>query len=437
MIICGAASPPPPPPPKAFQFALQNGMQVLVLPDRRAPVVTQMLWFRVGSDDDPPGLSGLAHFFEHMMFRGTKKYPQGQFSQIVARNGGDLNAFTSHDYTAYYEQIAKDRMPLMMRLEADRMTNLDLTDGPVRTERNIVLEERRMRVDNNPQALFSEQLAAALYLTHPYGRPVIGWAEEISRIGRMEARNFYQTHYAPNNATLIVVGDVSPEDVRHAAEAELGKVPARELAPRAEFAQPARLGETRINIRRPDVKLPVFLRYYRVPSYAEGAPGEAEALDLLAQLMGNGTTSVLYRELVVKRKLASDAGASYDGLTRDRSIFSVYALPRPGISLETLERAIDGIITSFFDRPVAGTDLERARTQLIASATYRRDSQFALARAYGQALSIGLTVNDVEQWPRRIGNVTADTIRKVAIKTLIKNEAATGYLRPPLQGAGK
>jgi zinc protease len=405
-------------------------MQVLVVPDHRAPVVTQMLWFRVGGDDDPPGLSGLAHFFEHMMFRGTKQYPNGQFALIVARNGGETNAFTTHDYTAFYEQIAKDRLPLMMRLEADRMANLDLSDNNVRTERNVVMEERRMRVDNDPQSLMSEQLAAALYLSHPYGRPVIGWPDDIRRIGRVEARDFYQHHYAPNNATLVIVGDVTPDEVRPMAEAELGKVPARELLPRAEYAQPARLGETRLSVARPDVKVPVFIRMYRVPSYAEAAAGEAESLEVFAQLLGGGATATLYRELVVKKKLAIDAGASYDGYVRDDGSFSVYAIPRPGVTLENLEHAVDGVIAGLFSREADAADLERAKTQLIASATYRRDSQYALASAYGQALSIGLTANDVEQWPDRIRAVTAESARKAAIKDLKKVEAVSGYLRP-------
>ena len=389
-----------------------------------------MLWFRVGGDDDPPGLSGLAHFFEHMMFRGTKQYPNGQFALIVARNGGESNAFTTHDYTAFYEQIAKDRLPLMMKLEADRMMNLDLSDNNVRTERNVVMEERRMRVDNDPQSLMSEQLAAALYLSHPYGRPVIGWPDEIRRIGRVEARDFYLHHYAPNNATLVLVGDITPDEARPLAEDAFGKVPARELLPRAEYAQPARMGEARLNVARPDVKVPIFIRFYRVPSYADAAAGEAESLEVFAQLLGGGATSILYRELVVKKKLAVDAGASYDGFTRDDGSFSVYAVPRPGVTLENLERAVDGVIASLFSREAATADLERAKTQLIASATYRRDSQYALASAYGQALSIGLTANDVEQWPDRIRGVTADSVRKAAIKDLNKIEAVSGYLRP-------
>src|SRR6201996_3538682 len=242
-----------------FQFALQNGMQVLVVPDHRAPVVTQMLWFRVGGVDDPQGLGGLAHFFEHMMFRGTAAVKGGQFAQTVARNGGENNAFTTHDFTAFYEQIAKDRLPTVMALEADRMANLDLSDSNVTTERNVVLEERRMRIDNNPQALMLEQMEAALHLSHPYGRPVIGWPDEIHHIGRKEAQDFYNHHYAPNNAILIVAGDVTPQEVRADAEAAYAAVPSRPLNPRAEFAQPPRMGETRLSVSRPDVKVPVFM----------------------------------------------------------------------------------------------------------------------------------------------------------------------------------
>jgi len=416
--------------PKAFQFALQNGMQVLVIPDHRAPVVTQMLWFRAGADDDPPGLSGMAHFFEHMMFRGTPSVPNDQFAQTVARNGGEDNAFTTHDYTAFYEQIAKDRLRIVMGLEADRMQNLDLSDSHVRTERDVVMEERRMRIDNDPEAMAREQMEAALHLSHPYGRPVIGWPDEIRRIGRMEATDFYKHHYAPNNCILVVAGDVTPGEVRAAAEAEYGKVPARELTPRAEFAQAPRMAETRMDIKRPDVKVPVFERIYRVVSYTDGKPGQAEALETLAQFLGGDATSVLYRKLVVEDKLASSAGASYDGYARDAGEFTVYAVPRPGVSLERLERTIDGIIGYYQKHPPRASDLDRAKTQLVADATYQRDSQYALASAYGQALAIGLTVDDVEEWPDRIRAVKGNDVQNAAAKSLISREAVTAYIEP-------
>src|SRR5476649_928549 len=300
-----------------FQFALANGMQVLVIPDHRAPVATQMLWFKVGAVDDPPGISGLAHFFEHMMFRGTKTVPGDEFSQTIAKNGGETNAFTDHDYTAFYEQIAKDRLPLAMGLEADRLANLDLSDSNVTTERDVVLEERRMRVDNEPQSLMSEQMQAALHLSHPYGRPVIGWADEVRRIDRVSAQDFYDHHYSPNNAILVVAGDVTPDDVRKMAQDAYGKVAARELSPRAEFTEPPRLAETRMAITRADARVPLFNRIYRVPSYAQGVPGQAEGLETYAQLLGGDQTSILYRVLVEQKKLATDAGANYDGYARD------------------------------------------------------------------------------------------------------------------------
>lgn len=416
-----------------FQFALQNGMQVLVIPDHRAPVVTQMLWFRVGAVDDPPGISGLAHFFEHMMFRGTKTVPDDAFSQTIAKNGGETNAFTDHDYTAFYEQIAKERLPLAMRLEADRLANLDLSDSHVAPERDVVLEERRMRVDNEPQSLMSEQMRAALHLSHPYGRPVIGWSDEVRRIDRISAQDFYDHHYAPNNAILVIAGDVAPDDVRKMAQDAYGKVPARELQPRAEFTEPPRLAETRMTITRADARVPLFNRLYRVPSYAQGRPGQAEGLEAYAQLLGGDQTSILYRVLVEQKRLATDVGASYDGYARDAGEFSVYAVPRPGVSLEALEKAVDqvlGVNTLALPRD---NDLARAKTALIASVTYRRDSQFALATAYGQALTIGLTVDDVNEWPARIRAVSAEGVRKAA-QSLSRKEAVTAYLVP---GGGK
>jgi zinc protease len=412
-----------------FQFALANGMQVLVIPDHRAPVATQMLWFRVGAVDDPPGISGLAHFFEHMMFRGTKAYPDDAFSQIIAKNGGETNAFTDHDYTAFYEQIAKDRLPLAMKLEADRLANLDLSDSHVAPERDVVLEERRMRVDNEPQSLMSEQMRAALHLSHPYGRPVIGWAEEVRRIDRVSAQDFYDHHYAPNNATLVIAGDVTPEEVRQMAQDAYGKVPSRTLAPRAEFAEPPRMAETRMTIVRADARVPIFSRLYRVPSYAQGTPGQGEGLEVYSQLLGGDQTSVLYRALVEQKKLATDVGASYDGYARDAGEFSVYAVPRPGVTLDQLEKAVDQVLQVNTLALPRDNDLTRAKTELVASVTYRRDSQFSLASAYGQALTIGLTVDDVNEWPARIRAVNAEAVRKAA-QALTKRQAVTAYLIP-------
>jgi zinc protease len=273
-------------------------------------------------------------------------------------------------------------------------------------------------------------MEAALYMSHPYGRPVIGWPDEVRHIGRREAQDFYNHHYAPNNAILIVAGDVSTADVRVAAENAYAKVPSRPLLPRAEFAQPQRLGETRLNVFRPDVKVPLFLRLYRTTSYTEAKPGEAEALEAFAQLLGGDTTSTLYRELVVKRKLATAAGAEYSGYARDDGEFAIYAAPRPGVKLEQIEQAIDQILAGFAKAPPVAGELQRAKTQLVADAIYQRDNQYQMASAYGQALAIGLTTDDVDQWPDRIRAVTPDQVRNAVVTDLPRRESVTGYLQP-------
>ena len=411
------------------QFTLRNGMQVVVIPDHRAPVVTQMIWYKVGGMDDPAGHSGLAHFFEHMMFRGTKAAPGDAFTRTLARNGGDSNAFTTEDYTAFYEQIARDRLKLAMSLEADRMQHLDLSDAAVRTERDVVLEERRMRIENSAQALAGEQVEAALYLSHPYGRPVIGWPEEVHRLGRAEAQAFYDRHYAPNNAILVIVGDVTPDEAKADAAATLGLVPARPLEPRVVYAEPERLGETRLAIARPDASVPTFSREWRVASYTTARPGQAEALEVLAAILGSDSSGLLYRKLVVEQKLATDAGASYDGDARNSGSFSIYAVPRPGVTLETVERAVDALLKQCTAAPPAAADLAHIKTQLVAGEIFRRDNQLSLATAYGQALAIGQTVGDVQDWPRRIDAVPAAAVRDAAA-TLDRRNAVTLYLTP-------
>ena len=428
--LAAAAAPANAADPVVSQFTLPNGMQVVVIPDHRASVVTQMIWYKVGAMDDPAGHSGLAHFFEHMMFRGTRQVPGESFSLTLSRNGGDSNAFTTQDYTAFYEQIARDRLKLAMSLEADRMQHLDLSDANVHTERDVVLEERRMRIENNPQSLANEQVEAALYLSHPYGRPVIGWPEEVHRLGRPEAQAFYDHHYAPNNAILVIVGDVTPDEVRRDAADTLAKVPARVLDPRVAYAEPPRLGETRLSVARADVQVPLFSRTYRVPSYLTAKPGQAEALDILAGMIGGDENAALYRRLVVEQKLATDVGASYDGDARDSGEFTVYATPRPGVALEQVEHAVDAVIASFIAAPPGAADFARVKTQLIAGEVYKRDNQLSLATAYGQALVNGRSVADVHDWPRRLNAVPAQAVQAAAATFLIRREAVTLYLMP-------
>lgn len=415
---------------KAVQFTLKNGVQLVVIPDRRAPVVTHMVWYRVGGSDDPPSLSGAAHLFEHLMFRGTKTVPNGELSKIIARNGGQDNAQTSHDFTVYFQRIAKDRLPLVMGLEADRMVDLDLSEPNVVTERDVVLEERHLRVDSQPQSLAQEQMQAALHTTHPYGRPVIGWEAEIKRIGRPEAIDFYQHHYAPNNAFVMVVGDVVPEDVRKIAEEKYGSVPTRQLAPRIDEPAPPRLGDTRLNFAIPGTKLPQLLRMYRVPGYVKSPKGTAESLEVMAAILGRGATSRLYKTLVMDKKLAVEAGASYDGHNRGPGMFIVYAVPRDRVSFETLEAAMDQVVASMMRAAPEEGEFTRAKTQLVAEYTYQHDNQYLMAQDYGVALSIGLTIEDVEDWPNRIRAVQAGDVRKAAQSFLVKEESVTGRMSP-------
>jgi zinc protease len=415
---------------KATQFTLKNGLKLVVIPDHRAPVVTHMVWYHVGGTDDPPGLSGEAHLFEHLMFKGTKTVPNGELSKIIARNGGQDNAQTSHDFTVYFQRIAKDRLPIVMGLEADRMVNLDLSEPNVLTERDVVLEERHLRIDSEPQALAQEQMEAELHLTHPYARPVIGWEQEIKSIGRAQAIDFYQHHYAPNNAIVMVTGDVTPEEVRKIAEEKYGAVPSRELVPRVDGYSPPRLAETRMNFALPGTKLPQLIRMYRVPGYVKSPKGTAEAMEVMASILGNGATSRLYKTLVVDKKLAVEAGTSYDGHNRGPGTFYVYAVPRDGVSFDTLETAMDQVIATMMRANPEEGEFARAKTQLIANYTYQHDNQYLLAQDYGTALSIGLAIEDVEDWPNRIRAVQAADVRKVAQTYLVKEEAVTGRLSP-------
>jgi len=415
-------------PPTAF--TLQNGLQVLVIEDHRTPVVTQMVWYKVGSADETPGKSGLAHFLEHLMFKGTANHPVGEFSQTVLKIGGNENAFTSSDYTGYFQRVPREQLPKMMEFEADRMTGLVLRDENVLPERDVVLEEYNMRVANNPDARLNDQVMAALYLNHPYGRPVIGWHHEIEKLGREDALAFYRRFYAPNNAILVIAGDVEAKDVRPLVEQTFGKVPPQPAIPvrRIRPQEPEPAAPRTVTLADPHVEQPTLKRLYLVPSAATAAPGESAALDVLAQLMGGGSNSYLYRALVVDRPLAVSANAAYQGTSLDPTQFSISVSPRPGVDFAAVEKIVDGAIFDIAQNPVRAEDLERVKTQLIAEAVYAQDNQAAMARWYGGGLTSGLSVEDIRGWPDRIRAVTSDQIRAAAQKWLDKKRSVTGYL---------
>jgi zinc protease len=411
-------------------FTLRNGLQVLVIPDHRTPVVTQMIWYKVGSADETPGKSGLAHFLEHLMFKGTSKHPVGEFSQTVLRIGGNENAFTSTDYTGYYQRVPREQLGKMMDFEADRMTGLILKDENVLPERDVVLEEFNMRVANNPEARLIEQIMAALYLNHPYGRPVIGWRQEIEKLDREDALAFYKRFYAPNNASLVIAGDIDANDVRPMVERAFGEIPAQPAIPakRLRPQEPEPAASRTVTLSDPRVEQTSVRRYYLVPSAATAAAGESPALDVLAQLMGGGSNSYLYRALVVDRPLAVSASAGYQGTSLDPTQFMISVSPKPGVEFSQIEQVIDGVIADVGQNSVRAEDLERVKTQLVAEAIYAQDNQATLARWYGAALTTGLSIADIRSWPDRIRAVTADQIRNVAQKWLDKKRSVTGYL---------
>ena len=411
-------------------FTLPNGLQVVVIPDRRTPVVTHMLWYRVGSADETPGKSGLAHFLEHLMFKGTDKHPAGEFSKTVLRVGGNENAFTSTDYTGYFQRVPREQLGKMMEFEADRMTGLVLKDENVLPERDVVLEEFNMRVANNPDARLSEQIMAALYLNHPYGRPVIGWRQEIEKLDREDALAFYKRFFAPNNAILVIAGDVEPNDIRPLVERTYGGIPAQPAisAHRVRPQEPVPAAPRTVTLSDPRVEQTSVRRYYLVPSANTAAAGESPALDVLAQLMGSGSNSYLYRALVIDKQLAVSAGAGYQGTSLDATQFVISASPKPGVEFSQIEQVIDGVIADVGQNPARSEDLERVKTQLIAEAIYAQDNQATLARWYGGALTSGLSIDDIRSWPDRIRAVTAEQVREAAQKWLDKKRSVTGYL---------
>ena len=416
----------------AFHGKLDNGLEVVVVPDTRAPVVTHMVWYRVGGADEPHGKSGIAHFLEHLMFKGTEKVPPGEFSKIVARLGGQDNAFTSQDITSYFQRVAKEKLPQVMEMESDRMANLKLDEHEVLTERKVILEERRSRVDNDPGSILQEQIMAALYTAHPYHTPVIGWENEIRQLSRADALAFYKKYYAPNNAILVVTGDVKPEEVMALAKNTYGKIPANPEvgAPRVRPAEPEPMAERRVILRDGRVGKATFERYYLAPSATTAAPGEAEALQVLARIVGSSATSRLYNALVRDEKKASSTSAWYSGIALDMSRFGVYAVAAGETKLEDIEAAADRVIDEVIANGVTPEELERAKTGEIANLIYQSDSQQSLAHTYGWALATGRSIADVESRQEKLKAVTREQVQAAAAKYLDRKRSVTGYLIP-------
>ena len=414
---------------KVADYKLPNGLELVVIPDHRAPVVTHMIWYKVGAADETPGKSGLAHFLEHLMFKGTAKNPIGRFSHVVATIGGQENAFTSNDYTAFYQRVPAERLKTVMDFEADRMTGLQLTDEVVLPEREVILEEENQRIGNNPRARLGVQIDAALYLNHPYGKPTIGWRHEMEQLSRDDAVGFYRRFYAPNNAVVVIAGDIEPNEALKFAEDTYGKVARHtNILPRQRPQEPPPAAVRSLTLADPRVEQPLLQRAYLVPSFATAKPGQSEALEVLAHILGSGSNSRLYRVLVVDKRVAVMAGAGYDSSALDSSKFGVFGAPRPGVTLPQLESETDAVIADVISHGVTAEELERAKSRMIADAVYAQDNQVSMARWYGAALTTGATVNDVRQWPERIHAVTAEQVQEAARTWLDKRRSVTGYL---------
>ena len=393
-------------------FELDNGMDVVVLPDHRAPVVTHMVWYKVGAVDEDPGKSGIAHLFEHVMFKETDDIGPEEFTTIVQRNGGQLNAFTSWDYTAYYERVAKEQLERMMELEAERMTDLIINDdpeGPFISERDVVKEERRQRIDNNPGVILQEQVMEAFYQDHPYHITVIGKMDEVSALTPQDGLDFYNKWYTPSEAILVVAGDVTPEEVRALAEKTYGQIEVEATEPPARGWQPVEpLPETQtITHTDPKVRQPEWERWYLETSYVQDKDF-AYALDVAMDVLGGGRTSRLYQALVEDQKIAVSASAGAWLSLHDTAPAVLSASPSEGVSLQELEDAYMAVVEDVLETGFTEEEVERSRNSLAASSIYQRDSQSGMANLYGRSLAVGGTIEDVMSYPDDIRAVTKE-----------------------------
>ncbi len=391
----------------AETFRLQNGMEVVVIPNHRAPVVSHMVWYKYGGADEPPGHSGIAHFLEHLMFKGTLDVPEGQFSQAVTRMGGNENAFTTHDYTAFYQNVARKNLEKVMMMEADRMKNLALSPETVASEREVVVEERLQRIDNQPQARLREQVMAALYMNHPYAVPVIGWMHEIKGLTRDAVFDEYDKWYAPNNAVLVVAGDVTAAQVRPLAEKYYGAIPAQPLPDRTRPRMAPLAAQHRIILQDARVGQPMLQLVYR-------APRGDDALDVMSEVFGGTSTARLYNSLVIEKKLATSAGSDYDPMTLDGSMFTIYASPAPGVTLNQLEAAMNQELAKIAQGGVTEAELAAGKNRKRAGYAYYLDSLQGPALLFGRALATGFDAAYVESYDSRIAAVTAEDVKAAA-----------------------
>lgn len=418
----------------AETFTLDNGLEVILIPNHRAPVVTSMIWYKVGAADEKAGLSGMAHYFEHLMFKGTKTLKPGEFSRIVKKLGGNDNAFTGQDYTAYFQTIARQHLDKMLTMEADRMVNLDVPADHFKSEKKVVIEERRQRTENDPKGLFYEQLRSALFINHPYGTPTIGWMSEIKDYKWEDVKKFYDAWYAPNNAVIVISGDVTAKTIRPLIEKHFASIPAKKLPNRVRPSVPKAIGETKMILKHPSIHEPSFSKIFIAPPFAKNKK-DSLALQILQQILSGGPTTRLYKSIVVDQGKAVSAGFSYNPTALDYGTISLYGTPKGDTTLEELIALIEGEIQDIQINGITEKELSDAKKQLIDSAVYARDSLSGPAMIIGYEITTGSTLNDVEHWPEMIQSVTIEDVQRVTKTYLDKNEpwvrpAVTGYIYP-------
>lgn len=410
---------------------LENGMQLVVLPNHRAPVVTHMIWYKTGALDDPWGKSGIAHFLEHLMFKGTPKYPQGAYSQLISNMGGTENAFTSYDYTAYYATVGREHLAKIMELESDRMANWQVTDQQVAVEREVILKERQQRTENDPVSAFFEEVNAVLYPNHPYQRPVIGWRHEMKTLNKQDAQRYVHDRYAPNNAVLVISGDIELPEAKALAKEYYEPIAPRDLNRRS-FAKTIAMDSHRtLEKSSPLVRETIWSRHRLVSAARPETIGQSDALSVLQKILGDNRTGRLYRRLVVQDKIATSAGISFSPVGYGPQRLAIVVTPLPGTSLETIEKTVDQEIARLLQHGVTEQEVKNATGAMETEAVYARDSVSGPAMAVGRALVSGLDLETVEAWPARMKAVTKGSVDKAA-KNLFDDSGkwVTAILKP-------
>ena len=421
--------------PRVHERNLDNGLKVLVKEDHRAPIVTSQVWYKVGSSYEHGGLTGVSHLLEHMMFKGTEKLAPGEFSRIIAENGGDENAFTGRDYTAYFQTLAADRLPISFELEAQRMRFLTLPEEEFLKELEVVKEERRMRTEDDPESLAYEQFNATAYEASPYRIPIIGWASDLEGMRVTDLRDWYRQWYAPNNATLVVVGDVDPQEVFTLAEKHFGPLSAEQVAAPKRGDDPPQRGEKRIKVKAP-AKEPYLLMGFKSTAIGHaGEDWEPYALEMLSSVLDGGSSARFSRELVRGAHVAASAGASYSAFSRLPGLLLLDGIPAQGRTVEELEQALLAQIQRLRDEPVAEAELERIRNQLIAAKVYEQDSVYAQAKQIGSLETVGLGWELMDEYVAHLSRVTPEQVQAVARKFLVSDNLTVALLEPqPIDG---